>query len=159
MQPLMMTPKSLADQSSIAQQVFLTMADMELFPTSVPASAGPVIASILQYSEPSEGTMLLECTPSLAYAFTSRFMQVPIPESLDDDVRDAMAELANMIGGNLKGLMPEETCVSMPLVLEETDRQKLLQTNHPLSRVCLDGFDGNLCISLLASGPAALERV
>lgn len=158
MHPLMMTPESLADQSSIAQQVFLTMADMEIAPTLDHTSAGPVIASILKYSEPSVGTILLECTPSLAYAFTARLMHVPTPESLDDDVRDAMGELANMIGGNLKGLMPEETCVSTPSVLGETDRQQLLQNNHRLSRVCMTGLAGHLCISLLASGPAAITQ-
>jgi CheY-specific phosphatase CheX len=157
MQPHMMTPESLANQTSIALQVFLVMANMDIAPASAHTSTGEqVIASILRFSDPSKGTMLLECTPSLAYAFTARLMQVPTPESLDDDVRDAMGELANMIGGNLKGLMPEETCVSTPLVLGEADRQKLLQNNHPLSRVCMAGLDGHLCMILLESDPTAL---
>jgi chemotaxis protein CheX len=151
----MMTPESLAGQSLIAQQVFLTMANMEIARASGHTSIGPVIASILQYSQPSEGKILLECTMSLAYAFTARLMHVPTPESLDDNVRDAMGELANMIGGNLKGLMPEETCISTPSVLEEMDRQQLLQRDHRLSRVCMAGLDGHLCISLFEARPAA----
>lgn len=158
MLPVMMTPESLADQSLIAQQVFRTMANMEIASVSGHVVTGPVIASILRYSEPSVGTMLLECTPSLAYAFTARLMQVPTPDCLDDDVRDAMGELANMIGGNLKGLMPEETCVSTPSVLGEIDHQQLLQTNLCLSRICMAGVEGQLCISLLSTLPFTLTQ-
>lgn len=154
MQPLMITAESLADQFSITHQVFLAMANIEIEPAPDYAFTGPVIASILNYSEPSEGTMLLECTPSLAYTFTARLMQVQTPQSVDEDVRDAMSELANMIGGNLKGLMPEETCVSIPSVLTETDRLQLLKLNHRLSRICMAGQDGHLCISLLEAVPA-----
>lgn len=159
MQPTMMTPEALAEQFSIAQQVFLCMANIEIAPAPDQiSSGGPVIASILQYSEPSEGTMMLECTVGLAYAFTERLMLVPTPKSLDENVRDAMGELVNMIGGNLKGLMPEETCVSTPTVLGEMDRQLLLQNQEHLSRVCLTGPDGHLCIRLLGSGPSAIKQ-
>lgn len=154
MHSLMTTPESLADQCLITQQVFLAMANMELALAAEHAPTGPVIASILKYSRPSEGTMLLECTPPLAYAFTARFMQVEMPKSLDADVRDAMGELANMIGGNLKGLMPEETCVSLPLVLVETSRRHLLKAGHRLSRVCMAGPEGHLWISLFAHLPS-----
>lgn len=154
---IMTTAESLTDQCSIAQQVFLAMADMEICLAPTHISAGPVIASILEYSEPSEGTMLLECSPSLAYVFTERLMEVKVPESLDEDVRDAMGELANMIGGNLKGLMPEETCVSIPSVLAESDRQELLANSERLSRVCMGGKDGHLCISLLARKQVMLQ--
>lgn len=156
MQPLMMTAESLADQFSIAQQVFLTMANMDLTLSPDYGPIEPAIASILKYSKPSEGTMLLECTPSLAYAFTARLMQVPTPESFDDDVRDAMSELANMIGGNLKALMPEETCVSIPSVLTERERQELLKLNYRFSRLCMAGQDGHLSVSLLGAIPAEL---
>lgn len=156
MYPAMMTLAAIDDQVLIAQQVFLSMVNMDMARASDHTTNGEqVIASLLEYSEPSEGTILLECTPSLAYAFTARLMQVPTPAHLDEDVSDAMSELVNMIGGNLKGLMPEETCVSLPSVLAESDRLQLLHDYPRLSRVCMTGVDGHLCISLFGSVAAA----
>lgn len=40
------------------------------------------------------------------------------PETAPDDVRDAMCELANVIGGNLKGLMPGPSTLTIPRVEE-----------------------------------------
>jgi len=41
-----------------------------------------------------------------------------IPSRVDDDVRDSIGELANMVGGNLKSLMPPGVALSLPSVVE-----------------------------------------
>lgn len=37
------------------------------------------------------------------------------------DVRDALGEIANMIGGNIKGMLPGETRLSLPTISEGRD--------------------------------------
>jgi chemotaxis protein CheX len=67
------------------------------------------------------GAVLLECGRRQAYHFTNRLMAVPLPDEVDDDVRDTMGELANMIGGNLKSVLPRGVVLSMPSVVEGGD--------------------------------------
>jgi len=62
------------------------------------------------------GSMVLSCTLPLAFQFTSRLMSVPLPASVDDDVRDSIAELANTIAGNFKALLPSGCSMSVPTV-------------------------------------------
>src|SRR5664279_6493848 len=67
------------------------------------------------------GAVLFECDRSQAYLFTNRLMAVPVPEEVNDDVRDTMGELANMLGGNLKSVLPRGVVLSMPSVVEGGD--------------------------------------
>jgi len=67
------------------------------------------------------GAVLLECDRAQACDFTNRLMAVPLPDDVDDDVRDTMGELANMIGGNLKSVLPRGVVLSMPSVVEGGD--------------------------------------
>ena len=143
MQASLTAPESLADQRTIVEQVFATMAGIELTPCDEPPPpTGPVVATGLAFTAPSEGSILVECSPGLAFQFTSRLMAIQPPVGLDDDVADAMRELANMIGGNLKGLMPEETCVSIPRVLEAEELAELTRSGGRLSRICFSAGDG-----------------
>jgi chemotaxis protein CheX len=53
--------------------------------------------------------------------FTGRLLGIEPPEEFNDDVRDAVGELANMIAGNLKPLLPPGVALSMPTLVEGTD--------------------------------------
>jgi chemotaxis protein CheX len=151
MQPSLTTPESLADQRIITQQVFETMVDMEAAPCEAhsPGAEMNAIASLLEYSEPCEGEMLIECSPNLAFHFTSRLMSIELPTELNPDVIDAMGELVNMIGGNLKALMPEETTISAPHVLTGKEIETLLALRQRISRVCFSVGHDHCCVSLL----------
>ena len=48
-------------------------------------------------------------------------MGIALPAAIDDDVRDVMGELANMVAGNLKSLLPRGVDLSMPSVVEGSD--------------------------------------
>jgi chemotaxis protein CheX len=154
MQASLATPESLADQRTIAQQVFETMVDMELTPCDPEAEDPDAVVSVLRYSEPSEGAMLVECSPGLAFTFAERLMAIERPSSVDADVIDAMGELVNMIGGNLKALMPEETCISAPQVLQTGQREALMAVSRRLTRVCFRAGLDHCCVSLIEPASA-----
>ena len=115
----LVTPECLEDQTAIVQNIFALMVDMEMHPVEAPANFDQVVSSALYFEQVSKGVIIVECSENLAYLFTARFMSIDLPNSVDDDVADSMAELANMIGGNLKGLMPAETHISTPILLEK----------------------------------------
>lgn len=142
-------PDARADQIAIVQQVFFTMTGLELIAAAAEAPCADPIAALLYYSEPSSGAILIECDPALAFTFTSRLMSVSLPDSLNEDVTDAMGELINMIGGNLKGLLPPETQISMPAVVQAEQLSHILATNRRLTRLCLTSDFGRCYVSLL----------
>ncbi len=46
-------------------------------------------------------------------------MGMEVDEVTEDDVADALGELANMIGGNVKSILPELSALSLPHVHAE----------------------------------------
>ena len=48
-------------------------------------------------------------------------MSIDMPSSVDADVCDAFGELANMIGGNLKAVLPSKVEISMPSMVQGID--------------------------------------
>lgn len=116
------TPDALESQIAVTQQVFMLMAGMEIYPSQRPLpETDLLIESVLDYLFVCKGCIVLECSAAVAFAFTERLMCVPTPAAFDDDVRDAMGEMVNMIGGNLKGLLSVDTVLSAPVVFH--DRQ------------------------------------
>jgi len=67
------------------------------------------------------GAVLLDCPAEVArHAASVMFGAEPGAVSTSD-LQDAVAELANMIGGNIKGLLPEKCYLSLPAAVEGGD--------------------------------------
>lgn len=73
------------------------------------------------------GAVSLVCTRSFARRAVRRMTRSPATEPVtDDDARDALAELANVIAGNVKALLQvveEPNHLSLPTVGEPVDRE------------------------------------
>lgn len=98
--------------------VFRTMLRLDVYPSddSGPPPAGGVTSAVY-FTGSWKGAVLLDCNLDLALLFANHLMPGCNPTSFDDDVRDCMGELANMVGGNLKALLPDGVALSMPCVV------------------------------------------
>jgi chemotaxis protein CheX len=65
-----------------------------------------------------QGAVTVACTPSFAQAAADRIFEAPGGRASPEEVRDALGELANIIGGGVKSLMPSPSRLSMPVVTE-----------------------------------------
>jgi chemotaxis protein CheX len=99
-------------------EVFLTMLDMEVIPVDGENFA-PIegLTATIQFLGESAGAALVHCSREQAKDFTSRLLGEKV-EDVNDDVRDVLGELANVIGGNLKSLFSPGMSLSLPLVLD-----------------------------------------
>jgi chemotaxis protein CheX len=52
-----------------------------------------------------------------------------------DQINDALGELTNIIGGNIKGLLPEPSHLSMPAVTEGTDYLFSVPGSRPMAEM------------------------
>ena len=159
----LLTPENIDVQISVAQQAFAVLADIEVFPAA--STADPLafdseetadIRGVIRYMGESEGTIRIECSSSIAFAFTERMTGVEIPVAFNEDVRDAIGELINTIGGNLKGLLPAGTRINTPFVFREpADKLHHHQPEPQLSCLNFNSQFGPFRIVLLDSLPEA----
>ncbi len=119
----LVTTESLEVQVGIVQQALETLAEMPAIPKrDAPVfenESETIFAASLRYLGECTGSVRLECSSGMAYAFTQRVISGSQPGSLDGDVRDAIGELVNTIGGNLKGLLPAGVRLNTPKVVED----------------------------------------
>ena len=107
------------DVDSVVGSVFSTMMGLEVWRSDDPCPPTPGLLTGAVYLTGSwEGAVCIHCGPAQACAFAGRFVGTEPPERVDDDVRDVIGELANMIGGNLKCTLCPGIRVSIPSVTD-----------------------------------------
>lgn len=130
---------------SIAQEVFLLMVDIELLPCAVDVELESAVAAKLCY-QTSPGTELeLFFDRSLAFTVTQRLMSLDVlPVDVDDEVRDSVGEIVNMVGGNFHSILsPGAALDTTPLSSELR-----LEGRRVLIEVCLEGTEGAVLMRL-----------
>lgn len=103
----------------IAELVFATMLRLSIH--SMPSDTAPppgLLTGALYFAGCWQGALLVECSGRDAALIAHRLTGIPLPDRVDDDVRDSLAEIVNMIGGNLKPVLPHGVALSMPSVIE-----------------------------------------
>jgi Chemotaxis phosphatase CheX len=148
----LLTPENIEVQISVAQQAFSVLAEIEVFPSPAVAELtpmGPDIRGIICYAGESQGRIRIECSPSIAFAFTERMTGAELPTAFNEDVRDAIGELINTIGGNLKGLLPAGTRINTPFVFAQPADKTQGPPEPLLSRLTFDSQFGPFRLVLL----------
>jgi chemotaxis protein CheX len=137
----------------IVKSVFITMLDLEV--TTSEFACQPALSrltSFVQMTGDWNGAMLLECSPRQACLFAGRILSMDPPYIVDDDVRDALGELANVIGGNMKCGMSAGVRLSMPTVMDGTDYDLRLCGTNVLERICFECCEGHFWVTILFAG-------
>ena len=111
-----MLPSELAQ---IVESVFESMLGLEVHECAGPWFAcGDRLTSAVHLAGTWNGAVLLECNRRQACSFAARFLSMDLTDTVDDNVRDVLGELANMIGGNLKSVLTPGIRLSMPSVVD-----------------------------------------
>ncbi len=63
------------------------------------------------------GAFRLDCPFSLARRIAAIMFRFETTQTSEDDIRDALGEVANITGGNVKGLLPEPCRLALPVVV------------------------------------------
>ena len=84
-------------------------------------AAAPLTAAVY-YAGAWKGALVIECSGRQASRWAEGFMPLTGPAT-SEDARDGLAEIANVIAGNLKPFLPPGVSLSMPSVIEGTDHK------------------------------------
>ena len=116
-----------ATVQSIADEVWPSLVgDGEAFvPVPVPPPA-EVVSAWVDITGPWNGSVVLSCAPATAEALTESVLMTRPPEVVDDeDVADALGELANVLGGNIKSVLPGDSRLGLPQIGAAPPRGRL----------------------------------
>ena len=106
--------------SDVVREIFSTMLhiDARLLEEGTPEPSDHPVVACVHFAGPWKGALLLGCGPEQAAAFAAGLVGIEPPDEVNDDVRDAIGEITNMIAGNLKSMFPAGTQLSAHSVVE-----------------------------------------
>ncbi len=105
------------DIVSISENVLGTMMQFDVSGTNlVDLPEHDQVTGCVQISGEWTGAVLLRTTMDFATQAAANLLALPREEVQPEDRQDAMAELANMIGGNVKSILPGPSYLSLPSV-------------------------------------------
>lgn len=134
----------------IVTDVFETMLSRpvsEIDLSGIP-EAGRLTAAV-HFAGESAGALLLECAKPHACLLAELLTGVH-HDTVDDDVLDALAELANMIGGNLKSALHGGAGLSMPTVVEGSDYSMRIRGANPNQRTAFACEDAHFSVTFVS---------
>lgn len=91
-------------------EIFSTMVMMDVSPTEsdiqLNESLQDCISAVIGFSGVRKGLIAIHMPTKVALSITSSFLMMDVSE-VNEDVKDAIGELANMIGGQVKNVLTE----------------------------------------------------
>jgi chemotaxis protein CheX len=114
----MMTTVSPEAIGELTRAVAETVLNMSLEPLD---SVGPTTARESMFAWVNitggwDGSVIIGCSQALAQRAAGVMFDVAPADATPSDVIDAVGELANVLGGNVKGLVPGPSVLSIPTV-------------------------------------------
>jgi chemotaxis protein CheX len=148
----MLTEVNMEILAQIVKSVFVTMMNLEVSPTSdTAAPVGDRLTSFVQLTGDWNGAVVLECSRRQACQFAGLILSMDPPDVVDDDVRDVLGELANMIGGNMKSEMATGIRLSMPTVMDGSDYDLRICGSEVKERSGFECSEGRFWVTVLAT--------
>jgi chemotaxis protein CheX len=114
-----MTEPDLAEIVQGTVEVMLGLDPGDLLPG--PEASICELGASVQFTGDWEGAVLVSCDSAWARDAAAAMFASHPDELSTNDIADALGELANMIGGNVKPLLPASASLSLPTVVQGAD--------------------------------------
>ena len=139
-----------AEIRQVAETVWDSVLGVTLAPgATVPPTPARVVAGSVQFTGAWEGAVTIECSAEFARQAAATMFGVDLVAASTSDTQDAIGELANMTGGNVKALLPEPCRLSLPTVVEGTEYTTRFPGSELVTSVAFDCEGTPLFVRLL----------
>lgn len=139
--------------SELTRMVWNTVLGLEVWQKPNP-TAGPedqeTVTTFVDISGAWEGSIALSFSGAFGRRMAATMLACSEAEATPTSVKDALGELANVLGGNVKGILPGPCKLSLPKVQPLTH-----EPGERLRRLCFECDGGTFSVTVLArSRPA-----
>lgn len=132
-----------AEVIELTRTVWETVLDLSIEPAASiaePHAQEETISACVHISGGWAGSVILSCPKALGIRIACAMFELAPDEVEDELLHDAVGEVVNMIGGNVKGLVPGPSVLSLPTVATGVHTQLGVPGSHPVTRV---GFESD----------------
>ena len=143
-----MTSDLSPDIEQIVQSVFAIMLNLDVARDDAPYEEHDCLLTSVQIAGEWMGCVVLELSPAAARAAASAMLQLPDESLTAADCEETAAELANVIGGNVKCLLPGPSLLSMPTVLNGNENGLRVHRAELIDELCFTSEAGRLRVRL-----------
>jgi chemotaxis protein CheX len=113
-----------ADVEDVVRSVWVTLSDRPLERARDRTTGlGGGLTGVVRIDGAWTGAVAVECSAPLAAALATQMMRGADPSA--EDVRDGLGEIANMVAGNVKALLPQPAHISLPSVTADPSEARL----------------------------------
>lgn len=119
----------------------------------IPTVNQPIVGCI-RVSGAWNGAVTIECAESMARDAAATMFGVAPLLAGTAEIRDAIGELVNMTGGNVKALLPPISVLALPTVVESTSGSAVLAGAEVVTEVAFASDGSALVVRLLRSQPS-----
>lgn len=147
------------DIRDVTESVWIAMLNVAAEPreSSARTLRDPCWTGTVRMSGAWEGAVTIACSHDLARAAAVALFSLDSSEPSDEEVRDALGELANVVGGNIKALLPGPTNVSLPRVDSSGGVPSALDAEGPGCTVWFASHGETFAVTLRAASPGGAE--
>lgn len=149
------------DLRSIAEQVWASFLDPEgtspLVSLPPPHPDGEVSASV-SVTGAWHGHVVVTCSTGAARHAAAALLGIEGDEIAEADTADALGELANVIGGNVKRLLPGPSALSLPHVVTAPSTRNRWPTAVEICRLAALWLDEPVTVVVMESSRNHEER-
>lgn len=106
-------------------------------------------AGVVQIDGAWAGAVTVQCSEPMARRTAMCMFDIAAEDITEEELQDALGELTNMIGGNIKALLPGTCTLGIPVVVEGVDFRWRLPSSAPLVRSGFRDGDERVVVTLL----------
>lgn len=118
---------------------------------------GEKLSSCVTISGTWEGVVVLDFSPPFGRRAACLMFGMDDSEVGETEINDTIGELANMVGGSIKSLLPEPCKLGIPQVGADVDQEVAGDDILPVMRVHFDCEGDSIQVTLFGRGAAAGE--
>jgi chemotaxis protein CheX len=137
------------DVSTLTHEVGSAVLGMALVAVDDPApDAEPGPTACVTITGGWEGSVVLRVSEQLAAEVAATMFDLPADEIGADETADALGELANIVGGGIKGLIAGTSQLSLPTVMLGTDTRLVVPQAELVHEVAFEVGPGRIVVGL-----------
>jgi len=140
------------DVVTVVHDVFASLLGLEVSSNdgvSPEPSSSRKVSTTVGITGDWNGTLTMECDCDTACLLASSMLGTEPDSSMNDDVKDVLGEIVNILAGNVKGTLPGRSRLSLPLIVEGNDYHVGVLNGKELMRKSLSCQGNSVTISVV----------